>query len=712
MTTLRSRRRRMNVVLALLLTSTYTSSALSPSSESPKRSRRISESSTSISQPTSSRLSSTAAAAQDGEGQAGRQSSRYVAPSAPLVDSALLRFVSAEKKKREAISTSLEKASLSSIYGGADEDDLGPPATAMPEETGDENAVASAELPSNSVEEPWMAQYNRNRIARVLESLGVEKELSMQAGDKVQEYILIRMTRRRVRAFLKERASRWSASYNNNENTENNNNNASTTAWNEVRIPSIEPVRLNYGFDDVLEVFQEYGFTGNDVCSILTHSPSLALMMPRPSFADESEALEGGTLCQSLDRAFRGTLMKTLGLRKYDARKVLRDCPGLLTAKGSKQAEQIVSMMAALGVSNSAIARDKAGLPSLLSRSPSDMFRLISFLSSGQIRMKPNAIGPLLRKRSSLELLDLVAPVTGSVQGKTRDEQRKMTDEVYRKMSETVRLIKDEIGTRDMGKVISAFPPVLLLDAEEQILPVTDFLMDYLEIDREEIASVMQLYPVLLSKNVDEMRWTVAYVLSLGVDRDDIGSIFRAFPSLLTTDVEESMEPVVDYLHSIGVTNIGAFVTKLPPVLTYSVEKDLKPKWNYFQRVSLKPSFELEEFPAYFSYPLDRRIKTRYDYLAFKGISKQLIPVAKVLRFGDVDFANTVARDDDGGEEFREFCERHWKGQAIPVRKQRPKPNARRTGFSKEELRRRKKKQLEKVQKQQQQQQEESSSQQ
>jgi len=615
------------------------------------------------------------ATTQKEEEQTGRPS-RF-ASGAPLVDSALLRFVSDEKKKQQEISISLQNVSLSSIYGADQLEETIAKATSEEERDVDVPSAASAveETPSDKVEEPWMAQYNRNRIAKVLESLGVERELSLQAGDKVQEYILTRMTRRRVRAFLRERESQWSASYNDNI--------ASTL--NELRIPSIKPVRKNYGFDDVVEVFQEYGFTGNDICSILTHSPSLALMMPKPSFAEESEALVGETLCQTLDRSFRGTLMETLRLRKYDARKVLRNCPGLLTAKGSKKADQIVSMMAALGVSSTAIARDKVGLPALLSRSPSDMFRLISFLSSGQIRMKTNAIGPLLRKRPCLELLDLVAPVAGSVQGKTRDEQRKMTDKVYHNMRETVLHIKHIIGTRDMGKVIAAFPPVLLLDAKEQILPVTEFLME-LGIDRGEIASVIQLYPVLLSKDVGQMKEAVSYLLSLGVEEDDIGSIVRAFPALLTTSREESMEPVVEYLRSIGVKNIGAFVTKLPPVLTYSVENDLEPKWKYFQRVSLKPHFELQVFPAYFSYPLDRRIKTRYDYLDSKGISKQLIPVAKVLRFGDVDFAKSVARDKDDGVEFREFCERHWNNQLKPV-KGRRKGNTKRArkGPSKQE---------------------------
>jgi len=307
--------------------------------------------------------------------------------------------------------------------------------------------------------------------------------------------------------------------------------------------------------------------------------------------------------------------------------------------------------------------------------------------------MKTDAIGPLLRKRSSLEILDLVAPVAGSVphagkvaqskrvaamQGKTRDERRKMMDKVYQDMSETVRTIRHEIGARDMGRVIAAYPPVLLLDAEEQILRVADFLMYELDIDRGDIASLTQQYPVLFSQDIGQMKEIISYLLVLGVEEDDMAGIFRAFPALLNTSIEDSMEPIVEYLRLIGVENIGAFITKIPPILSYSVEKDVRPKWNYLQRVSMQPIFELKEFPAYFSYPLDRRIKTRYDYLGSKGINRQLLPVPKVLRFGDADFAKVVARDDDGGKTFKAFCELHWKGKIKPASSKQRNPKNRR----------------------------------
>jgi hypothetical protein len=92
-------------------------------------------------------------------------------------------------------------------------------------------------------------------------------------------------------------------------------------------------------------------------------------------------------------------------------------------------------------------------------------------------------------------------------------------------------------------------------------------------------------------------------------------------------------------------------------VLGYSVDRELKPKWEYLSSVCLYPTFELSSFPAYFSYPLDRVIKTRYEYLQYvKKAPTQLLALDTVVRYGDKDFAERVAKDTDGGVAFAKFA--------------------------------------------------------
>lgn len=117
------------------------------------------------------------------------------------------------------------------------------------------------------------------------------------------------------------------------------------------------------------------------------------------------------------------------------------------------------------------------------------------------------------------------------------------------------------------------------------------------------------------------------------------------------------------------------FSSRLPPVLGYSVEDELRPKWEYLSKVCLYPSFELSTFPAYFSYPLDRVIKTRYEYLQFvKKAPTNLLALDLVVRYGDKDFSDLVAKDDDRGRAFGEFAKLRQAVRTEQARKKRVKP--------------------------------------
>lgn len=95
---------------------------------------------------------------------------------------------------------------------------------------------------------------------------------------------------------------------------------------------------------------------------------------------------------------------------------------------------------------------------------------------------------------------------------------------------------------------------------------------------------------------------------------------------------------------------------RLPPVLGYSVSDELIPKWNYLNQTCQYASFEVIRFPAYFSYPLERVIMNRYEYLkTVKRMPVQLLPVDEILRYGDSDFARIIANDQDEGQDYKKF---------------------------------------------------------
>merc|ERR1712157_297256 len=124
------------------------------------------------------------------------------------------------------------------------------------------------------------------------------------------------------------------------------------------------------------------------------------------------------TLKDIIDDVLNEILCGLLHLRRYDARKILRTCPGLITVKGSKKAYSILRLFSSLGVSYKSLARyEKAStLPYLLNRDPKLLFRLVAFLSSEDIYLELDSIGPLLRRVDSLALLDAVCPVSFDIE--------------------------------------------------------------------------------------------------------------------------------------------------------------------------------------------------------------------------------------------------------------------------------------------------------
>ena len=600
-------------------------------------------------------------------------------------------------------------------------------------------AVTAAD---HAAAEPWLSQYNGHRVTQLLLSYDptLDPELARLAGERVQSEALARTARRRIREFLKERDRQWKEAeplaaatpeFEQAERTDNSPPNP---------LASVAAAAPSFGLRDTLDLLLDnrrgteygvsnpvqstatYGLTARDVCQLLIHTPSIALMLPhRTAGPDENGGTDddntlpskqggGETLQETLDRVLVRLLGGTLKLRKYDARKVLRASPGLLTQRGSRNAEQTVALLAKLNVSTSSLARDKAALPVLLRRSPAALFRLVSFLSSDAIRMPLSQVGPLLRQPKCQELLNAVAPVVPPVSSQegvadeseapvnddvngncnrettrtppaalspstlfstAHQERRNRITSLYRNMTQTAWTLRDEIGTVDLGRVIAAYPSVLLLDAGSQILPVAQYLMDDVGVWKDDLARVLQLYPVLLGRSVDEIDTVVQYLRSLGVDSDSLALIVRSFPSLLTLSVEGDMQPVVDFLRdTIGIADVGRFVSRLPPVLGYSVGNDLEPKWAFLDAAYPDARFEVTRFPAYFSYPLERVIATRFEYLSrIKGIPSPLISLDQVLRYGDKDFSVKVAKDMDHGAAFATFS-----------RQRREDPPARSTG--------------------------------
>ena len=232
-------------------------------------------------------------------------------PKAPLVDSTLLRFLSSQRKEdpvraaadnttRQTPIRYRQSSTSDDAAAGIEVDSKLSTPIRYRRSSGGERLAIEAEYPSivstsiNSVQGPpelaepmsrqteingkaydegqvsWLSQYNAQRVALRLQELGVDNETSIRAGRVVQDYVLARITRRRIRKFLQEREAMWTAG----EYESVSGRNGMT--------PVLSPdAAKNFDVDAVIAVMTEFGLTGNDVAAIFSHTPSVAIMRAR-----------------------------------------------------------------------------------------------------------------------------------------------------------------------------------------------------------------------------------------------------------------------------------------------------------------------------------------------------------------------------------------------------------------------------------------------
>jgi len=518
-----------------------------------------------------------------------------------------------------------------------------------------------------------------------LTDIGVPYDEAIDAGNAVQGYVMAKTARKRIRNYLRNRDSIWISDVNDDIESGGEFPVKRSKTYRLSSFYEEPPVFGNNGtIDGVVDVMTEKGLTGRDIAAIFTHTPSVSMARVKASVEEtnpnrNSGDMEGETLEDTLDRAYSDILLDSLKLRKYDARKVLRSCPGLLTKRGSKSAEEVMAILFSLNVTPASLSRDKASIPTLLSRSPAAIFRLIAFLSGDGVRMPVDKIGSFIRRSECARLLDRVAPlpqvatnsaakqgsndlyVLHSLLNNDEDGSKTEIEKTYARMYEAATFLREEAGIEDIAKLMATNPEILTTDMEKSTIPLFDFLCDDIGIDVDEVPRLIGSFPKILRADLKQMKSVVRYLTSLNVASESLPSIFQSFPSILMLDVNKNMVPVVDFLRSIGVTNIGRFITRLPPVLGYSVENELIPKWQFLSTVCRYARFEVVRFPAYFSYPLDRVIMNRYKYLRdVKNIPIRMIRtlnVDQVVRFGDEDFTRNVARDKNS-KAYREYIMR------------------------------------------------------
>eukprot|EP00252_Welwitschia_mirabilis_P027662 TRINITY_DN954_c0_g1_i2.p1 TRINITY_DN954_c0_g1~~TRINITY_DN954_c0_g1_i2.p1 ORF type:complete len:529 (-),score=107.45 TRINITY_DN954_c0_g1_i2:305-1891(-) len=218
-------------------------------------------------------------------------------------------------------------------------------------------------------------------------------------------------------------------------------------------------------------------------------------------------------------------------------------------------------------------------------------------------------------------------------------------------------LVSIGVNTRSIGPMISRYPPLLAMRVGKFVKPFVDYLLG-LGIQKQEIAGILQKKPYILGFSLEEkVKANVECLLDFGVSRGRIGSIITEFPDILGLNLRPKLESQRDFFDSyvlVGSQDFGLMLERMPQISVISHEPvlqrlglfrlwgfsigdlskmvvkcpqllalnrdDMELAFNFFKSEMKGSLQELVEFPAFFTYGLESRIKPRFLKVSSRGL--------------------------------------------------------------------------------------------
>ncbi|XP_068642734.1 transcription termination factor MTERF4, chloroplastic [Aristolochia californica] len=222
-------------------------------------------------------------------------------------------------------------------------------------------------------------------------------------------------------------------------------------------------------------------------------------------------------------------------------------------------------------------------------------------------------------------------------------------------------LVSIGVSPRDIGPMVTQYPYLLGMRVGTTIKPIVDYLVS-LGLPKKILARMLEKRAYILGYDLEEtLRPNVESLISFGVRKEAIPSVIAQYPQILGlplkaklstqqyffnlklkidpegfAQVVEKMPQIVslnqnlilkpaEFLRGRGIPNddVAKMVVKSPQLLVQRVEL-MKNSFYFFKSEMKRSMQELVEFPQYFTYSLESRIKPRYRKLETKGLKCNL----------------------------------------------------------------------------------------
>ncbi|KAK2452275.1 Mitochondrial transcription termination factor family protein [Trifolium repens] len=166
---------------------------------------------------------------------------------------------------------------------------------------------------------------------------------------------------------------------------------------------------------------------------------------------------------------------------------------------------------------------------------------------------------------------------------------------------------------------------ILGYDLEETVKPNVDCLISF-GLRKECLPSVIAQYTQIIGLPLKAKLSSQQYFFSLKlkIDPEGFARVVEKMPQVVSLHQNVIMKPVEFLLgRTIPSQDVASMVIKCPQLVALRVEL-MKNSYFFFKSEMERPIKELVEFPEYFTYSLESRIKPRHQRLKSKGIKCSL----------------------------------------------------------------------------------------
>ncbi|MED6147875.1 hypothetical protein PIB30_047991 [Stylosanthes scabra] len=253
---------------------------------------------------------------------------------------------------------------------------------------------------------------------------------------------------------------------------------------------------------------------------------------------------------------------------------------------------------------------------------------------------------PLIHPKLSLQFKEkiLCLEIMGIDAGKALSQNPNLSTATMESIQSIISFLQSKgIHQKDLQRIFGMCPKILTSDIKKDLNPVFDFLLQDLRVPDHSFRRIVNKNPRLLTASVmQQLKPALFYLKRLGFR--DMAALAFQDSVLLVSNVEKTLIPKLKYLESLGFSEDEArsMVLRCPALFTFSIENNFEPKFEYFDTQMGRELKELKEFPHYFGFSLENRIKPRHMEVVKAGVN---LPLSVMLKSTDEEFRELIGVD-------------------------------------------------------------------